>query len=76
MVLGSLLVGIVVALFSAGLGGLIGLISGYVGGLLDDLLMRVTDSFLVIPTIVLTIILAALLGPSLINIILVITIVS
>jgi len=72
----SLLVGIIAALFSACLGGLIGLISGYIGGLLDDLLMRVTDSFLVIPTIVLTIILAALLGPSLINIILVITIVS
>ena len=72
----SLLVGMVAALFSAGIGGIIGLCSGYFGGLVDDVLMRVTDSLLVIPTIVLTIIMAALLGPNIFNIILVIVLVS
>ena len=72
----SLIVGITAALLSTVIGGVIGLTAGYVGGLVDDALMRVTDAFLSIPSIVLMIILAALLGPSFVNIIIVISVLS
>jgi len=72
----SLIVGVSAAFLSAIIGGVVGLVSGYVGGWVDDLLMRVTEAFLAIPAIVLMIIFAAILGPSFINIIIVIAIVS
>jgi len=46
-------------------GGLIGLISGYAGGLTDLLLMRVIDALLAFPALILAIALVAALGPSL-----------
>ncbi|RLG75616.1 MAG: ABC transporter permease [Thermoprotei archaeon] len=70
------MVALTAALLSAVTGGVIGLPAGYVGGLVDDALMRVTDAFLSIPSIVLMIILAALLGPSFVNIIIVISVLS
>jgi len=48
-------------------GGLIGLISGYAGGLTDLLLMRVIDALLAFPALILAIALVAALGPSLRN---------
>lgn len=48
-------------------GGLIGLISGYFGGRLDEVLMRLVDAMLAFPFLVLAIALAAVLGPSLQN---------
>ncbi len=72
----SLIVGIVAALISTMIGGTIGIVAGYTGGKIDSLLMRITDTFLSIPAIVLMIILAALLGPSFINIIIVIAILT
>jgi peptide/nickel transport system permease protein len=45
----------------------IGLVSGYVGGVLDGLLMRITDALLACPFLILAIALAAFLGPSLTN---------
>jgi len=70
----SLLVGVTAALFSTVIGTVIGLISGYYGGPVDHILMRITDAFLILPSLVLMIILAALLGPGMGNIILVISI--
>ena len=72
----SLIVGITAALLSSIIGGFVGIVSGYIGGKIDDVLMRITDAFLVMPGIVLMIILAAILGPSFINIIIVIAIVT
>ena len=72
----SLIIGISAAFLSGIIGGVIGLVSGYVGGWVDDFLMRVTEAFLAIPAIVLMIILAAILGPSFVNIIIVIAVVS
>jgi peptide/nickel transport system permease protein len=45
----------------------LGLLSGYLGGVVDGLLMRIIDAMLAIPFLVLAIALAAFLGPSLMN---------
>ena len=45
----------------------LGLFSGYAGGWIDDLLMRLTDAMLAIPFLIVAIALAAFLGPSLTN---------
>lgn len=66
----SLIVGFTAATISVVLGGLIGLIAGYYEGWLGNLVTRLTDIFLVIPDLPLYIVLVALLGPSLWNIIL------
>jgi peptide/nickel transport system permease protein len=68
----SLIVGFAAALVSAVIGGTVGLLSGYFGGTTDIVLMRITDYVLVIPDIPLMIIVAALFGRSLTNIILII----
>lgn len=70
----SLLVGFSAAGLSMIIGTLIGLISGYYGGILDSVLMRVTDLFLSIPTLPLMLIFAALFGKGILNIILVLSI--
>jgi len=68
----SLIVGFAAAVVSALIGGAVGLLSGYFGGKTDVILMRITDYVLVIPDIPLMIIVAALFGRSLVNIILII----
>ena len=59
----TLLVGALASLISMGVGTVVGLISGYYGGWLDELLMRTTDFFLVLPTLVLALVLAVVLPP-------------
>jgi peptide/nickel transport system permease protein len=68
----SLIVGAAATAVAMGVGGLIGVLSGYFGGWVDMLLMRITDYFLVVPDLVLMIVVATLWGPSLSHIILVI----
>lgn len=68
----SLLVGFSASLISMLIGGAVGLLAGYYGGRLGTLLMRLTDIFLVIPDLPLMIVIVAIVGPSLWNIILVI----
>ncbi|UYZ19966.1 ABC transporter permease [Mesobacillus jeotgali] len=72
----SLLIGVLAAFISILLGCLIGVISGYYGGKVDALLMRLVDLVLVIPFLPLMILLAAFIGPSFWNIILVISLIS
>lgn len=60
----SLLVGILAALLSVALGTVIGAVSGLIGGWLDTTLMRAADMVLSFPSIVIIIVLAGLLGPS------------
>jgi peptide/nickel transport system permease protein len=55
----------VVVGIGAAFGTVLGLISGYAGGWVDEILMRVTDVFLAFPVLVLAIAIAAILGPSL-----------
>lgn len=68
----SLLVGFAAALVFAVIGGLVGLTAGYFGGAVDGVLMRITDFFLVIPDVPLMIVAAAIWGPSLPHIIVVV----
>lgn len=68
----SLLVGLAATLISMVIGSIIGIASGYYGKTVDMILMRFTDIFLVIPWLPLMLVMAALLGPSLGNIIFVI----
>lgn len=68
----SLLVGFSCALISILIGTLVGLTAGYFGGRIDEVLMRLTDLFVVIPRLPLVLITVAVLGPSLWNTILVI----
>jgi ABC-type dipeptide/oligopeptide/nickel transport system permease subunit len=60
----SLLVGIAAALVSVTIGTLLGAVAGMAGGFLDGLIMRTADIFLSFPTIVVIIVLAGVLGPS------------
>jgi len=72
----SLLVGFTAAFIAVFIGTIVGLISGYYGGLIDELLMRITDILLIIPGLPLMIVLAAILGPGIRNLIMVIGITS
>lgn len=58
----SLSIGIFAALVEVVLGVLIGAISGYFGRWIDDLLMRITEAMLIIPSLLLLIVLAKALG--------------
>ncbi len=67
----SLLVGFMATIIVIVLGTLLGLLSGYIGGVVDDIIMWVTNALYVLPFLVLCIVFAAVLGPSIWNIILV-----
>jgi peptide/nickel transport system permease protein len=68
----SLVVGFAATLVSMLIGGTIGVLAGYFGGKTDSVLMRITDYFLVIPDVPLMIVVAAIWGPSLFHIVIVI----
>ena len=68
----ALLVGVAAVLISGVLGMVTGLLSGYFGGRVDDVLMRLADIQLAFPFILLAIAVIGVLGPSLRNIIIVI----
>jgi len=72
----SLLVGLVASAMTIGLGTVIGLVSGYLGGSVDNLLMRVTDLFIILPALPLMLIMASILGKGIINIIIVISVIG
>src|SRR5215204_4080634 len=63
----SLQVAFVVLIFAVTVGTVVGAISGYLGGMADEILMRITDMFLAFPALVLAIAIAATLGRSLTN---------
>jgi peptide/nickel transport system permease protein len=70
----SLQVGFIVVIFAGALGSLVALLSGFLGGRVDAVLMMITDTFLSLPYLLVAIVLAAVLGPSKNNIILILVI--
>jgi len=63
----SLLAGVIPVTIAVSISIPLGLLSGYAGGWVDDLIMRLTDAMLAIPFLIVAIALAAFLGPSLGN---------
>jgi ABC-type dipeptide/oligopeptide/nickel transport system permease subunit len=72
----SLGVGFLVVVISLSLGILIGLISGYFGGWIDRIFLRLIDILMTLPSILLAIVVVSILGPSLVNAILAVSIVE
>jgi peptide/nickel transport system permease protein len=68
----SLVVGLAATFVAMVVGGTIGVVAGYAGGVTDTVLMRLTDYFLVVPDVPLMIVVAAIWGPSLFHIVVVI----
>ena len=63
----SLTVGIMAVLLAVAAGVPLGLVSGYVGGALDEAVMRVVDSVMALPPLVLALTISAVLGSGLVN---------
>lgn len=60
----SLAVGISAVILAGIIGVFVGLIAGYYGGVIDNILMRLVDSFLAIPTILFALVVLSIFGPS------------
>ena len=60
----SPLIAVVVLFFAAIVGVPLGLVAGYFGGVVDDVVMRVTDVFLAVPALLLALALASVLTPT------------
>jgi peptide/nickel transport system permease protein len=69
----SLLVGVVSVVVAMFIGVLLGIVSAMVGGKVDDVIMRLTDLSLTLPGVLIALAVAATVGPSLINVILIIS---
>ena len=72
----SITMALIVVVISGGMGTLIGVISAYIGGKVDNVIMRLTDVFLAFPGIVLAIAIAGVLGGSAVNAVLAVVIVG
>ena len=72
----SLLVGLAVVSVSSLIGMTLGSIAGYFGGGIDDLISRVIDILMAFPGILLAIALVAVLGPSLTNVVLALSVIG
>ena len=70
----SLFVGLTSTVTSALIGVFLGLVAGYKGGIIDMIVMRVTDVFMCIPGLIFILVMAAALGPGIHNIIISITV--
>jgi len=57
----SMIIGLMATLITIVIGSLVGIVAGFVGGAVDNVLMRLSDFFLVLPTIVLALILAPII---------------
>ena len=66
----SLVVGLISVSISLLMGGALGAIAGYYGGRVDNVIMRIMDIFLAVPSILLAMTIVAALGTSLINVML------
>ena len=67
----SMVVGFMAVIFAGVLGTGLGILSGYLGGWVDQVIMRVTDTWLALPALTFAIFLAAIVGPSQWNIVII-----
>ncbi len=67
----SLVVGFTAVIFAGAVGTVLGIVSGYLGGWVDQVVMRITDTWLALPALTFAIFLAAIVGPSMWNIVII-----
>jgi peptide/nickel transport system permease protein len=67
----SLVVGFTAVVFAGIVGTTLGILAGYLGGWVDQIIMRVTDTWLALPALTFAIFLAAIIGPSEMNIVII-----
>jgi len=67
----SMVVGFTAVIFAGTIGTMLGIISGYLGGWVDQVIMRITDTWLALPGLMFAIFLAAIVGPSMWNIVII-----
>jgi len=72
----SLLIGLIATLAAVFIGVIFGAFAGYYGGIVDDILMRVTEVFQTIPSFIFAILLVAIMKPSIESVVIAITVVS
>jgi peptide/nickel transport system permease protein len=69
----SLQVGLLVVSFTILVGGVIGVVSGYFGGWIDTIIQRIVEALDTLPSLVLSLFIAAMLGPSVRNVVIAVT---
>src|SRR5215831_16562816 len=67
----SMVVGLTAVIVAGVLGTVLGILSGYLGGWVDQVIMRLTDTWLALPALTFAIFLAAIVGPSQWNIVII-----
>lgn len=65
----SILLGVAIVALSASIGTIVGFIAGYFGGTIDEMLMRIVDAFLTIPSMFLALAIIGFMGTGLLNIV-------
>jgi peptide/nickel transport system permease protein len=67
----SMVVGFTAVIFAGVVGTILGIVAGYIGGWADQIIMRITDAWLALPALTFAIFLAAIVGPSMWNIVII-----
>ncbi len=67
----SLIVGLMGTVVAGGIGTALGILAGYIGRWVDQVIMRLTDAWLALPSLVFAIFLATMVGPSMWNIVII-----
>lgn len=67
----SLIVGVTGTIVAGSIGTTLGMLAGYLGGWVDQVIMRITDAWLALPALVFAIFLATMIGPSMWNIVII-----
>ena len=67
----SMVVGFTAVMVAGVIGTVLGIVSGYLGGWVDQVIMRITDTWLALPALTFAIFLAAIVGPSEMNIVII-----
>jgi peptide/nickel transport system permease protein len=71
----SLIVSLTGTLAAGAIGTFLGLVAGYLGGVWDQIIMRITDAWLTLPTLVFAILLSSIRGPGVENVIFILAVV-